>query len=110
MFITSRALHQSLIIANSFLVTVAHVAQQSVELLVKDRATAESRFLVVEEGEFQEIADDIRIYLLGVPERPDGPGRSARLGIEAPHTLSIHRKEDWEASHGTKWEEKWERQ
>src|SRR5262245_3263228 len=99
MLVLPRGLHESVVIGDAFLVTVIGIQNKAVDLAIKRRDNQAPVFVTLDLGETWEVGLDVQVSMVGtVPRLNQLP--KARLGLQGPPSVSIHRKEVWDAIHG----------
>jgi carbon storage regulator len=98
MLILSRYPGESIYFGEQLFVTLAKIGAGQIELDVHDTSVIAKSSHRLKANETIEISPDI--YITFVEARESEKGQSARLGIEAPRDVPVHRKEVWDAIHG----------
>ena len=98
MLILSRYPGESIYFGEHLFVTLAKIGADQIELDAHDSSAIAKSSLRLKANESIEIRPDI--YITFVEVRDGEKGQLARLGIEAPRDVPVHRKEVWDAIHG----------
>jgi sRNA-binding carbon storage regulator CsrA len=95
MLILSRYPLESVVIGDHLFVTVKMIGTGHIELGVHDSETNANFSHRIKKDELIEIGPEIRVGFFDVREFEKGP--KARLGIDLPRDVPVHRKEVWDA-------------
>jgi sRNA-binding carbon storage regulator CsrA len=105
MLVLSRYIYEVIVIGDRFWITLSNISRVAIKLEVHDSSTLENCTLLLDEGHYASINPDIRLSFCGVRRAQQGlvqraqQGLKARIGIEVPRDVSVHRKEVWGALH-----------
>jgi carbon storage regulator len=98
MLILSRFPLESVVIGDHLVVTVTAIGADDIEIAVHDSEAKANHSHRIKKDERIEISPEIRIAFVGV--RDGEKGQKARLGIEVPRDVPVHRQEVWDAIQG----------
>jgi sRNA-binding carbon storage regulator CsrA len=91
--ILSRRPNEALVLGEHTVVTVARILPSAVRLAIENRIETSYKSLVLGLGHSRELASGVRITLVEIKSA------KVRLGIEASRSVSVYRKEIWDALH-----------
>jgi sRNA-binding carbon storage regulator CsrA len=110
MLVLSRRVNEAVVLADRLIVTVVRLLPESVELILQEATGGPSTFLKLGRQECVDLGLGTRLTLVEVRmitvcAGTTCGGPKARLGFEAPPTISVVRKEVWDVigSRGPGW-------
>ena len=87
MLVLSRRVNEALVIGDRFILTLARLSFDLAELALLDMDSGADKSFALRSGEAKDIGQDVTVSLIEIRED------RARLGLEAPASLAVHRKE-----------------
>jgi sRNA-binding carbon storage regulator CsrA len=100
MLILSRGVNEAVVLADQVIITLIRLLSDRVELTIRATAGGPSAPVEVRRGESTDLGLGARVTLVEVLDASVCGGPKARLGFEAPLTVSVYRKETWDVTGG----------